>query len=145
VKEVAVFHLLIALMVSSILPVQPSSCRIPSMLQDLMVQTYIGITLICPIQGRCRCLIVRHLFKRASMRTNCCSEACRARVNYINKSIQHQDLYITLKHEKTIKKFCATNHFLMLRPPLTEQEPFPLQQAETHNICSLHSVCQIET
>jgi len=33
----------------------------------------------------------------------------------------------------------------MLQPPLTEQEPFPLQQADTHNICSLDSVCQIKT
>ena len=39
-KEVAAFHLLTALVVSSFLPVQPSSCRIPSTLQDLRAQTY---------------------------------------------------------------------------------------------------------
>ena len=39
-KEVAAFHLLTALVVSSVLPVQPSSCRIPSTLQDLRAQPY---------------------------------------------------------------------------------------------------------
>lgn len=39
-KAVVAFHLSTALVASSVLPVQPSLRRIPSMLQDLTVESY---------------------------------------------------------------------------------------------------------